>query len=504
MFANADIPVSRRVVVLGAGAAITEVTLGGWTSGRADTRPKRCNVTSDAGKAMLQLYKRAIQQMSARPTHDPLSWQFQANIHDYPRAEPTSQIFALDAAKTPEERAKIGQHHDLALGGTGKPGIWKTCSHFGYDEHFLTWHRMYLFFFERIVEKTVGVPFALPYWDYSANQNSRRLLPEEFRNPTDSGKPNPLYFAARTKEFLPGGNGFSRDTDIVYSDAWRERLFLPSVRSDGFNEMLERSPHDAVHAAVGTVRGMGDTPMAARDPVFWVHHANVDRLWESWRQPAQDGTSSRDPVQGDEDWKKYLKFAFADPNGERVEMFVEDVLKQASKLNVQYDRLEPGPPVAMGVAAEAETSEHPTTLSKRAPSTQPKITARDVPVTVVMQPADSPIAMGFGAKPSTKYHLIIVVETSAPPGAAYDVFVRETAPGQGELFVKTFNLFGAAHGSAAHNDHSPIQRTWRADITELVKEGKVDPKKPGNVVFRARYADPEVPVTINEVRIEAR
>ncbi|HLY77782.1 MAG TPA: tyrosinase family protein, partial [Caulobacteraceae bacterium] len=29
---------------------------------------------------------------------------------------------------------------------------------------------------------------------------------------------------------------------------------------------------------------MSDPRTAAVDPIFWVHHANIDRLWEVWRR----------------------------------------------------------------------------------------------------------------------------------------------------------------------------------------------------------------------------
>ena len=29
---------------------------------------------------------------------------------------------------------------------------------------------------------------------------------------------------------------------------------------------------------------MSDPDTAGLDPIFWLHHANIDRLWEVWRQ----------------------------------------------------------------------------------------------------------------------------------------------------------------------------------------------------------------------------
>jgi hypothetical protein len=76
--------------------------------------------------------------MQARPRNDPTSWAFQAAIHGAYAAPP--------------------------------PGAdWNQCQHQGW--FFLPWHRMYLYFFERIVRAAVlaaGGPadFAIPYWNY--------------------------------------------------------------------------------------------------------------------------------------------------------------------------------------------------------------------------------------------------------------------------------------------------------------------------------------------------
>ncbi len=39
-------------------------------------------------------------------------------------------------------------------------------------------------------------------------------------------------------------------------------------------------PHDLVHTAVGG--WMGETLLAAYDPIFWFHHCNIDRLLQAW------------------------------------------------------------------------------------------------------------------------------------------------------------------------------------------------------------------------------
>jgi tyrosinase len=55
---------------------------------------------------------------------------------------------------------------------------------------------------------------------------------------------------------------------------------------DGFSYVLEVGDHDAVHALVGG--DMGNQLRAAADPVFFLHHANVDRLWHIWQRNCTD------------------------------------------------------------------------------------------------------------------------------------------------------------------------------------------------------------------------
>lgn len=290
----------------------------------------------------------------------------------------------------------------------------------------------------------------------------------------------------------------------------RPRL-LPNGQKDGFSPVLEDIPHGSVHSAVGTVKGMGSFEYAGRDPIFWLHHANIDRIWESWRRTGPDGTSPLDTVENAEadakdNWKKFNKFTFVDADGKVVVANVADAIKASSKLGTSYDKLDsvpgaPGAPAALGFAQ----AEPPTTLSKKGDDLQPtKITKEGAPVKISVAPAVArPVALGFGAKPETRYDLSIDVEAHGVPGAAYQVYIK-TAKTAGsaekvDRLIKTFNLFThAGHGG----DH--IAANWRADITQLVKEKLIDPTAPVEMTIRARYADPAVPVEIKGVQIRAR
>lgn len=123
--------------------------------------------------------------MQARRATDPTSWTFQAAIHG---------TFTRPAHPT-----------------------WNTCQHASW--YFLPWHRMQVYFFERIVRAAVqsfGGPadFALPYWNYD-QVFPRNTLPPAFRaDLMPDGSANPLRVLAplRADGIARGGALRTRDT----------------------------------------------------------------------------------------------------------------------------------------------------------------------------------------------------------------------------------------------------------------------------------------------------
>jgi tyrosinase len=51
---------------------------------------------------------------------------------------------------------------------------------------------------------------------------------------------------------------------------------------------LENDPHNLTHVYIGGIVSesdyglMADPGLAALDPIFYLHHANVDRMWAGW------------------------------------------------------------------------------------------------------------------------------------------------------------------------------------------------------------------------------
>lgn len=208
-----------------------------------DATPVQRREISTWSPAEIADFKDAIAKMQARSAANPgdvLGYSFWANVHDEFCNRPQKQV------------------------------------HFGMM--FLPWHRAYLYYFERALQKASGnAALRLPYWDW----NNFRSPPASFYGPN-----NPL---AQTRRGL-GVNDKLSDADVDVRDALRVRTFAefggdkisrPNVIT--MTGMLESGAHGNVHSAIGGWGGdMSAFKTAARDPLFWLHHANLDRLWEVW------------------------------------------------------------------------------------------------------------------------------------------------------------------------------------------------------------------------------
>jgi Common central domain of tyrosinase len=65
-----------------------------------------------------------------------------------------------------------------------------------------------------------------------------------------------------------------------------------------FQRRLELGPHVDVHVAIGGEDGGGamNSASSPADPIFWLHHANIDRLWATW-QTAHPNTGPPNPTE---------------------------------------------------------------------------------------------------------------------------------------------------------------------------------------------------------------
>ncbi len=421
--------------------------------------------------------------MQKRATTDPTSWAYQANIHGVPAAGDN-----CPAETTPMQEA------------------WATCQHGSF--FFLAWHRIYLYYFESILRAAVreakGDPnydFALPYWDYA---NGSPQLPALFTTPADST--NSLYVSERRpscntaiagQDCVTVQQGSSIDAmdtiptcncpageascDGCTAGLLPDQTFFgqftpqPEHFLGQFGE-LELQPHNVIHNRVGSATGwMSDPNCAARDPVFWNHHANIDRLWQRWLNQNADRLN---PI-GSTAWTTQT-FTFFDEKGQKVTKTGCDILNMVTQLDYQY--VEAGVPLEIKnvVLCSGTATATPPSV---APATQPTaikttmlaaspekgtVLGRDaVTVSVPLPAAKSERIKSLVAdtKPE-KVRLVFEGLELLGKGGVYEVYIDLPA-GQkpdpaGPYFVGNISLFGhVGHGGK-------VSRSF--DLSDEVRE----------------------------------
>jgi tyrosinase len=172
------------------------------------------------------------------------------------------------------------------------------------DRLFAVWHRPYVLMMEQALQsQTAG--FALPYWDWTSDQAQAEGIPRIFSEATwinpasGTAEPNPLLSQPILKAgTIPTYTKTSRDSGPPSGLAGLVAPVRNAQRDTNYLDYTAdlENPHNGLH---GWVSGtMGYVAWAAFDPLFWVHHANVERLFCEWQdtnpsvQPPPDVASA--------------------------------------------------------------------------------------------------------------------------------------------------------------------------------------------------------------------
>ena len=339
---NQQAPPSTGAKTVGAAsssAAVTNVTAVSDKSassvGTASSGGKkpyvRYNVNSPEGQVMLAKYARAVEIMQALPEYDQHSWKWWWYTHwvkGYPAA-----LWDLSKKKKAEVIASLPAEYRADA-----EAVWNGCQAHPYDpsdpEHyqqwfFLPWHRLMLAQFEGVIREVLhDEDFTLPYWNPITGNPDDLIVPAVFRVPGST-----LYDG--TRWFWVNG-GERIDTlyrDWITLDALNEKFYIDAPNGSlGFNPRLDQNPHFFTHFALGG--DMAEFSTVGGDPMFYLHHANIDRLWESWNRLGN--TNPTDP--------KYLnrKFSYGDRSGKRVDLPVS-ASDRTEQLGYGYDSYEKAP-----------------------------------------------------------------------------------------------------------------------------------------------------------------
>jgi polyphenol oxidase len=253
---------------------------------------------------------------------------------------------------------------------------------------FLPWHRGYLFFLERTLANILSKlgrhesasKFALPYWDWITHKeipNTKARIDQG--KVSQKGSPLFGYDLALENMVTPDGltiggpNGVKFDNQALWDGYRGPSVTKPEMNPDnedtleskehveetilfmsldyikdfllnlpfdmfaGFSTVspqtgmgaLEHYPHnnghDWVGSRLGKNRDMGSLRYAALDPIFFMHHANIDRIWSWYRKPQPD------PDMGP--WGEQ-QYTFRDVDGSPATVTVRDIVKKMT--NVEY------------------------------------------------------------------------------------------------------------------------------------------------------------------------
>lgn len=188
---------------------------------------------------------------------------------------------------------------------------------------FLPWHRELLYQFEKLLQ-TIDPTVTIPYWDWTraksagdagypfthdflgvdgTDANNDRVLREP-------GAPSPYPYAFDPEAWSTDLNVFDPGDPLTFFQRqFGERSDAPSLPS---NDMIETGTGTTFRSAIsGTInylthrarcedlhnlvhRYCGGNMLrmtSPNDPVFFLHHANIDRIWSIWQKKVALGTN---------------------------------------------------------------------------------------------------------------------------------------------------------------------------------------------------------------------
>jgi hypothetical protein len=126
-------------------------------------------------------------------------------------------------------------------------------------QRFLPWHRIYTLQLENLL-RAKNPALTIPYWNYAV----------------DRARPDWVWKPPGVVRRVAGANG-----GALPSQSTVNNLINNVATYTPFTRGIEFDAHNQVHNwCNGTITSPSTAP---RDPIFWLLHSNVDRMWDLWQ-----------------------------------------------------------------------------------------------------------------------------------------------------------------------------------------------------------------------------
>ena len=158
------------------------------------------------------------------------------------------------------------------------------------NSFFLPWHRWYILGFENLL-RNIDCRITVPYWDWSLSPNSWQNSSVWDATCGFGGDGSDNSSCVTTGPFAypswnvtrSAGSGclkraFSGSVPDCATVAFLQQTKLES--SNSWRLALEVTLSNNVHCRIGQTMCSRDSP---NDPIFFLHHAFIDKLWSDWQ-----------------------------------------------------------------------------------------------------------------------------------------------------------------------------------------------------------------------------
>jgi tyrosinase len=369
---------------------------------------------------------------------------------------------------------------------------------------FVHWHRHYILNYELICGQLIGdTNFALAYWNWSAK---RGIIPDPFydlnfldvqfwNDPSNAQSNNWSPFPVTTvgTRGLAKGEGLQDDPNAGQDFT---QAAIDSIQQESnfqiFTGQLETSPHNNGHVISGRGSGHMADGMSPLDPIFWLHHCNVDRIWAEW----QAAGNTTPPL------TRNYNNHFVDGTGQPVAASSASALDFAP-MGYTYDTLS-APAVAaaqqqfglqqppsqnaleaLNIGAAPQTLGTDNTPKTAAPNVETRypIAAKDLLPSLFRPrafratkiPAVQRLAVGGGrilawisaTPPQKQAPIICKVFVNCP-------YLTPDTPSTDSHYAASFSFFGQQGGA---HDHGEIYIDLTKPLRALAAEGRLDPEQ---------------------------